>query len=241
MRGLPIVLDSARSSWHGPLDVVAAFGHGRSYGAESRVLGRALPGILQCGLWEALDRRSAAPTATLLTDIGNDILYGATAAQIARWVARCLEQLRPLSEKIVVTQLPLTSLKKLGPRRFRLMRTILFPKSRLQLADALETAGELNERVVELAQEHGAQLVEPAPHWYGIDPIHVKRRHQGEAWQTIFLPWSSEAPHEPAQRSFLGAWKIRSLRHQTRKLFGNEQRREQPSGKLKDGSLISLY
>ncbi|MEX0819484.1 MAG: hypothetical protein WD070_07815, partial [Pirellulaceae bacterium] len=76
-RSPAIVFDSARSAWGSPLDIVAATGHGRSYGMTSCVLGRTLPGILQCGLWEALATRPLVPTAALLTDIGNDILYGA--------------------------------------------------------------------------------------------------------------------------------------------------------------------
>lgn len=49
-RSLSIVFDSARNAWGSPLDIVAATGHGRSYGMSSRVLGRTLPGILQSGL-----------------------------------------------------------------------------------------------------------------------------------------------------------------------------------------------
>ena len=74
--GLPRVVEAARSVWGGPLDILAAAGHGRSYGRSSRVLWRTLPGILSCGLWEDLARRPPASTAALLTDVGNDILYG---------------------------------------------------------------------------------------------------------------------------------------------------------------------
>jgi hypothetical protein len=48
--GLGTVLSTIRNPSPAPLDILAAPGHGRSYGATSRVLCRELPGILQCGL-----------------------------------------------------------------------------------------------------------------------------------------------------------------------------------------------
>jgi hypothetical protein len=60
---LPTVVETAARLWGRPLDLLAAIGHGRSYGMTSRVMGRVLPGILQCGLWDDLARRPPAETA----------------------------------------------------------------------------------------------------------------------------------------------------------------------------------
>ena len=73
-RGLQTMVSSARASWGSEIEVVAALGHGRSYGATSQFLIRTLPGILECGLWRELESRPQVPTRALLTDIGNDIL-----------------------------------------------------------------------------------------------------------------------------------------------------------------------
>lgn len=240
-RGLPIVLESARRAWGAPLDVLAAIGHGRSFGMTSRVLGRELPGILQCGLWDAWRERPSVPTAALITDIGNDILFGASAEQIGRWVETCLERLRPHVEQIVVTNLPLHSVTRLSPRRFALLRTLLFPKSRIQLDDALHTARRVAEQVVDLAARYEVALAQPAEHWYGFDPIHVLRRHQPQAWQSILSRWCEDQAQQCAAHEWRRAWELRGLRPQVRRMFGIEQRRAQPSKRLADGSLISLY
>ena len=57
------------------------------------MLGRELPGITTCGLWDALAARPPARTAALVTDVGNDLLYGAPVAAILDWVAECLDRL----------------------------------------------------------------------------------------------------------------------------------------------------
>ena len=240
-RGLSLVVDTARNAWGSPLDVLVASGHGRSYGMSSRVLGRRLPGILQCGLWEALRQRPAAPTAALITDIGNDVLYGASDEQISRWIEQCLEPLRPICDRIVLTRLPVDSVGKLGSARYLLIRTILFPKSRLTLEGAIETTHKLNDRVAELARRYDARLFEPAPEWYGFDPIHVKHRYKQLAWQQLFAGWCKEELPEPAQHSFARYLRLRRVRPQQRHLFGIEQRQAQPAHQLDDGSLLSLF
>ncbi len=240
-RSISIVFDSARAVWGSPLDIVAATGHGRSYGMTSSVFGRTLPGILQSGLWDALATRPPVPTAALLTDIGNDILYGASAQQITRWVRRCLEQLQPIAQQITITQLPLASIEKLGAIRFLAMRTILFPKSRLTLSNALATARELNANVTALAEQYAATTIEPARHWYGFDPIHIKRRHQPDAWRQILRSWNPDQELAPARHSLLRWASLRHIRPQTRHMFGFEQRQEQPARRLSDGSCVSLY
>src|SRR5947207_14876376 len=75
-RGLRIVVSTARQTWGPDIEIFGALGHGRSYGADSRVFVRRLPGILQSGLWRDLAARPPVPTRALVTDVGNDILYG---------------------------------------------------------------------------------------------------------------------------------------------------------------------
>ena len=74
---LPVLIDDLRRAAGGPVEVLAACGHGRSYGRRSRLLFiRHLPGITRCGLWAALERRPPLPTIALLTDVGNDLVSG---------------------------------------------------------------------------------------------------------------------------------------------------------------------
>ena len=136
-RGISTVVETAQRLWGAPLDVMMAAGHGRSYGMTSRVLGRSLPAITACGLWEDLSRRTPLPTAALITDVGNDIVYGAEADEIAAWVEECLVRLESLCRKRVITALPLASIAPLSPRRFLVFRSLLFPGSQLTLEFAL--------------------------------------------------------------------------------------------------------
>lgn len=235
--GFPAALAHLRGAG-GPLEILAALGHGRSYGMWSRLLGvRQLPGIVDCGLWQDLDRRAPLPTLALVTDVGNDLLYGAGAPQIAGWVGTCLDRLAERGADTVVTLLPLASLEKVSPVRYHIVRSILFPGRRAASWDAmLDSVRELNERLRELGLAHGARLVEPSPSWYGVDPIHVRRSMRHEAWNRILhplqLPDDGSLP-VGGRLPLFGAAELR--------LFGVPRRNPQPVCRFKDGTTVALY
>lgn len=234
--GFPRVLARLRGA--APVEILAALGHGRSYGMWSRLAWvRQLPGIVQCGLWEELDRRPHLPTVALLTDVGNDLLYGAPVPAIAGWVGTCLERLARQEAEIIVGLLPLATLEKVSPVRYHLIRQILFPGRRAAPWSAvLDSARELNETLRGLGLKHGARLVEPSPSWYGIDPIHVRRSMRSQAWNQILdhplLPLAG-GPGSGGRLPLFGSAELR--------LFGVTLRNLQPVCRLKDGSTVALY
>ena len=241
MRGLGHVVDAARAAWGAPLDLLVASGYGRSYGTDSRVLGRTLPSLPDCGLWRALDARPPLPTAALLTDVGNDILYGAPTEHIAAWVETCLTRLRPRAERLVVTRLPLEGVASLGEARFRLVRALLFPSSSVSLDAAREVAHVLDERIGAFATRFGASSVSPDPDWYGLDPVHVRLRRRRAAWHTIVAPWTDGDETAIEQLSGPRRLYLRTLLPERRRFLGLAQRRTQPAITLPDGSRLSLY
>ena len=93
------------------------------------VFGRKISGIFPCALWQDLQNRPPLPTAALVTDIGNDLLYGVTPDRLLEWVERCLDRLADAGAATVVTQLPIDSIERLGEARFRFFRRLLFPRS----------------------------------------------------------------------------------------------------------------
>ena len=241
-RAISIVVETARQVWGSSIDVFAALGHGRSYGMQSSVLGRTLPGITDCGLWAALGQRSSVPTAALMTDIGNDILYGAPAEQIVKWTEWCIDQMQKVTARIVMTELPLCNLSQLSPWRFRFFRSILFPSCRLDFDTVIQRVYELNKQLSELSARRGITKIEPKGEWYGWDPIHIKMRHCPLAWREILATWLDDPSLPRAYRRSLRRWLyLHSLAPESRWMFGLQQQCRQPAGKLADGTSISLY
>lgn len=243
-RGFSTIVATARELWDEPLDIVAALGHGRSFGQSNNVLGRTLPGILPCGLWQALEQRPRLPAVAVVTDIGNDLLYGVPAARVLQWVGEVTLRLETTCQRVVVTQLPLDSIRQMRRERFLLMRSIFFPRSRLGYDQALLAAEELGAGLRELVEQRGGTLLEPAAEWYGWDPIHIRRTLFADAWRSV-LANCVGAPAQSATRAPRIAWhvwwRLHTLRPEQRRMFGIEQTRTQPAHYFADGTRISLY
>jgi hypothetical protein len=244
-RGFSTVVEIARRTVGRsgePADFLIAMGHGRSYGKRSTVLGRSLPGITECGLWDALDRDDGRPTYALITDIGNDVAYGAPVPAIAGWVELCLDRLAEGRTRTVITALPLESLRSLSPWRFKVARSILFPARRFSLDEALARAHELDDRIRGLAARPGVRIAEQEGRWYGVDPIHIRQRHVVAAWTRVLGAWrDDEEPLRPVSRSVLRWARLRLLTPERWWVLGWQRGRPQPAISLPDGSRISLF
>ncbi len=170
---LGLVVATARRASPGPVHIFSALGHGRSYGISSRFFSRELTGILQCGLWPALADSPPLPLSALVTDIGNDILYGVAVPQIVRWVEECVARLLAAGARVAITGLPVDNLRTISRARFLFFRRLMVPQCRLDLPEVSSRAHALNDAVADMAARRGLALVLPQRAWYGLDPIHV--------------------------------------------------------------------
>lgn len=258
-------METARLLLGSPMDVYAALGHGRSYGVRSRVFVRDLPGILECGLWNALeDQRiddslsSAAsessienrqspvvPTFALITDIGNDIMYGVSPQVVAQWVEECINRLQAQAARITMTMLPIENLRAVSRFQYRVVKSMMFPTRKLTFEQAISRAVELHDRIVELAQQRDVRIVEPQAAWYGFDPIHIRFRHWPAAWgeilSAVVLEQSSASNHQSPTPSLVRWGRLKLMTPQQWWLFNKQLGRPQPSGRLPDGSAIHLF
>jgi hypothetical protein len=233
-RGLSAIVGTARAALEGPMAILGAFGHGRSYGKRSCIPFRCLPGILECGIWKALSEESESPALVLVADVGNDILYGESAATILGWVSECVG--RFATARITIAGLPLPRLRALNRGRFLFFRSILFPSSRHSRDTVISAAEELDDGLRRLATSARARFVEPDPAWYGADPIHIRRRCFSPAWSTML---GLEA--RPFRLSVLGALRLRLAAPERRWICGIERRRKQPAFIDVDGTRVGLY
>ena len=228
---LPLLFESLRSALPHPLQIVAAHGHGRSFGMWSRVLCRSLPGIDRCRLWSDLESSNQQPdkSLALITDIGNDLLYGADVDQITGWVDSCLTRLAQQRAEIVMTAMPMVSVERLSAWRYYLTRAVFFPTSRVSWPTMLDRVHRLDESLRKVAAERNVALVEPDNDWYGLDPIHIRATRRARAWRSILSHWSVfEQPPEMKRPSPSTALRLWRLRPAERRICGRRQIAEQP-------------
>ena len=241
-RGISTAVETSQLFWQQPVSIYIAAGHGRSYGQRSRVLGRELPGIIDCGLWSDLRASTPAPTTALLTDIGNDLIYGCSVDVVFRWIKTCVERLSGPDTTITLTGLPLEGIRNRPRWHFELLSRVFFPSRNVSLQSVIERAHELDERLEQFATERNLVRVIPQRNWYGWDPIHIKLAKWPVAWQEILSAWKNSEKIFPLASGSLTRWGyLRRLRPAERVWLGRKQIQTQPCGKLPDGSTVSLY
>ena len=240
-RGAGVVLDLARRRLGTPLDVLAAMGHGRAYRVRSCLFGRTLPAIVECGLWRALRDRPAASTSALVTDIGNDLMYGVAVDEIVAAVDRCLGRLAAAGSRVVMTLPPIRVLAHLSKSRYYLMRNVLFPTCRLGFDCVIGRAGKLDEKLRTLVGGD-VRLIEPRLDWYGFDPIHLRRSRRREAWREILEKWPSRVPARGPDLQVRPRWReMMGLRPERRWILGIPRSHQQPARQLADHTTLSLF
>jgi hypothetical protein len=242
VRAFPTIVATVRKTWREPIEIMVAMGHGRSYGQDSVVLGRKISGIFPCALWRDLQNRAQLPTTALITDIGNDFLYGVTPDRLLNWIEQCLDRLGEAGAQTSVTQLPVGSLEVLGERRFQLFRRVLFPRSKLSLADALQLVREMNEQLTAMGVVRKVPIISVSSNWYGFDPIHIKRRAERAAWPEILSGWRTIGePLAPVRSPMLMTAYLAALIPAERSQFGFLRLAVQPTARFSDGTTVSLY
>jgi len=226
----------------GPLVMYVAKGHGRSYGQDSVFFGKKLSGIFSCGLWKDFYNDRSLPTTACVTDIGNDLLYEVPVDAILDSVCRCFDHLQTVDAKVVVSDLPMGVLREIGPAKYLLFRSLLFPQCRLSLGEMLHRANHLSERLREEAESRKIACFTAPAKWYGLDPIHFRRPFFRPFWEGLFTLSGGAAP---APSTHALPWLVRSylkrLKPERWSWFGVERSAQQPNGRLQDGSLFSLY
>ncbi|WP_146403001.1 SGNH/GDSL hydrolase family protein [Pseudobythopirellula maris] len=242
---MPTIVTAARELAGGPIEMFMTAAHGRSYGLASNVMGRRIVSIRDCGLWNALDALApASQTNALVTDVGNDLLYGVAPARVADWVAECVDRLVARGARVRVVGLPLHSIEGVGRRRFAFFQKIFFPFSRLRFDDARALSRELDERLQALCHERSLAFVAPPRAWYGWDPIHVRRARRAVAWNAILRASEVDEREIPREKTRLRAgerFALRRASHEERRVFGALKRAKQPCARLNDGSTLSLF
>ena len=176
------------------------------------------PGSSTRGLWKALAERPPLPTRGLITDVGNDILYGASPARILEWVEESLARLRSLHRRrrggrpaagfhppAVAGEVPRLSHLPLPPLPPDLRAGHRRRGARSPRASWAWPRG------------HGARFVALRPEWYGLDPVHFRPGRWGEAWREIL----GAEPSGGGAPSLAEALRLHALWPERQWLFGD--------------------
>jgi hypothetical protein len=237
-RGLQAVVAAARTEWGSDVEILGALGHGRSYGGDSRFLMRRLPGILKSGLWRQLAELPPVRTRALVTDVGNDIVYGHSAGDILGWVEEAIDRLEQVTDDVTLTDLPLANITSLSNRQFLFFRSLFVPDCRMSLGEVADGLGRVNEGLASIAERRRLRFIRLRQEWYSVDPIHIRPSQWRAAWQEIL---GSSVVVSRAGMPWQEAWKLYVMPPERQTIFGREMVKPQRGVTLRSGGRLWLF
>ena len=187
---LPIALNLILEFIKGPKFVYVAHGPGRSYLKRAGLPMLQFQGISLCRLFDdlesAINKASNVKIYALVTDIGDDLLYTQEPNRIAEGVKYVLKRLHSLGAQIGITLLPESSIQRLSPARYYLLRTFYNPFCHVSYDRMMINVSLLTNLISKLCIEFNLKLLKQNSNWYGFDHIHLFGHFREIAYRSWF-------------------------------------------------------
>ena len=111
-----------------PVNFIHAMGPGRGYISRGGIFNATYPSIIDCGILETIHKikQPNQRMIALITDIGNDIMYGVPSHEIINGLQFIFNTLDAFEANILITLIPIDLKKDIGEVYFNILRQVFF-------------------------------------------------------------------------------------------------------------------
>jgi hypothetical protein len=168
------------------VDVLIASGPGRGYCVLGGLLAVKYPPIYSCDIFEVAQSKSESgyQVIALVTDIGNDIMYGVSIENLIDTLQQVFTRLQSMNAEIFFTTLPVAFEKEVHPAWFYILRSLLLPFSRVSYDEAVTGIVEVNRYLRKFTSEK-FHLIPDMDKYIGFDEIHYRWLRAHHAWSHV--------------------------------------------------------
>ena len=165
---------------------VHAMGPGRGYVSQGGILNAVYSPILNCGILEAVrnKRIKNQQVVALITDIGNDIMYGVSSEKIINGLQSLLNALGEFKTNIFITSIPVDFENDISELHFHIIRQIYFPKSPVKYSQASNNIKAINKFILQSSNKK-ITVIDDMKQFCGIDKIHYSIFKSQSAWSHV--------------------------------------------------------
>ena len=169
-----------------PASFFHAMGPGRGYLSRGGILNAVYSPILKCGILEAVRNKRVKdqPVIALITDIGNDIMYGVSSEKIINGLQYLVNALGEFKTNIFITSIPVDLENDISELRFHIIRQIFFPRSPIKYSQASNNITVINKFILQSSNKK-VTVINDMNQFCGIDKIHYSILKSQSAWSHI--------------------------------------------------------
>ena len=169
-----------------PAIFMHAMGPGRGYLSRGGILNAAYSPILNCGILEAARDKKIKDqlVVALITDIGNDIMYGVSSEKIIDGLQYLINTLCEFKTNIFITSIPVDLENDISELHFHIIRQIYFPKSPVKYSQASNNIKAINKFILQSSNKK-ITVINDMKQFCGTDKIHYSILKSQSAWSHI--------------------------------------------------------
>ena len=161
-------------------------GPGRGYCVESGMFNFTYPPIGECRIMENVDVQQSRRIAVLLTDIGNDIMYGVPEQSLVECFDSLIEKSLLLNAEVFLTSIHVDVRQDMGRETFKLLKGIFYPNSSVTYDKADLAVKTINKYIEDKSiQNERVHLVSELGVYCGMDKIHYNLFKSHFAWLRV--------------------------------------------------------
>jgi hypothetical protein len=185
-----------------------ALGPGRGYCARGGLFNFTYSPIGECRVMESAKvyAERGFRMTVLLTDVGNDIMYGVPESSLIECLDALIEKSLRLNAEVFVTSIHVDVSKDMGKTSFKLLKSIFYPNSPVTFDQADSAVKKLNHYLAEKSlQNDRVHLVSGLGAFCGLDKIHYGLFKSHLAWSRVANAMLLEMGVTPAGNVGLGS------------------------------------
>ena len=168
------------------IEFLNALGPGRGFCARGGMFNFTYPPIQDCRILEAAEKKSCDTRVVLITDIGNDLMYGVSADTLIKSLDGLIERALQWNAEIFLTSIHVNLKKDVNPITFFILKSFFYPGSSITYEETdlfiIKVNGYLEGKAEQIKRVH---LISGMGSFAGADKIHYSLLKTHSAWEKI--------------------------------------------------------
>ena len=163
-----------------------ALGPGRGFCTRGGMFNFTYPPIQDCPILEAANKKSCDRQVVLITDIGNDLMYGVSADTLIESLDGLIDRALQCDAEIFLTSIHVNLKKDVSQTTFFILKFFFYPGSSITYKKTDLFIIKVNSYLKEKAgQNQRVHLISGMESFAGADKIHYSLLKTHSAWQKI--------------------------------------------------------
>jgi hypothetical protein len=170
------------------IEFLNALGPGRGFCARGGIFNITYSPIQDCRIIESAEKKSkeALYTVVLITDIGNDLMYGVSADTLIVSLDIMIEKILKWDADIFLTSIHVNLKKDISPTLFLVLRFLLYPNSKVNYEEMDLSILQINEYLEgKVSENERMHLITGLDAFAGLDKIHYSLFKMHAAWSAV--------------------------------------------------------